>query len=154
MSALLGMSPAEAAAAYERHVDQNWDSLSPSEQEQARAYFQAKFQGVPPAQPQIQPQPLQQPFMPGMPQQPGFPAAAPMYGYGYGYGPGAFGPPKQDEGGWAVPVGYLGVLFFTPLAIYCGIYNMSKGRTGHGLAQILIPVVMIVFIIMVVVSLP
>jgi hypothetical protein len=156
------MSPTDSAAAYERYISENWDRLSPIEQDQARAYMQAKFEGVAPAQPQIQPQPqpLQQPFMPGMPQQPGFPAASPMYGsnptygYGYGYGPGAFGPPKQDEGGWAVPVGYLGVLFFTPLAIYCGIYNMSKGRTGHGLAQILIPVAIILFVVMIVVSMP
>lgn len=163
MSALPGMSPAESAAAYERYISENWDRLSPIEQDQARAYMQAKFEGVAPAQPQIQPQPqpLQQPFVPGMPQQPGFPAASPMYGsnptygYGYGYGPGAFGPPKQEPGaGWAVPVGYIGLLVFTPLAIVCGIINLTKGRTGHGLTQILIPVAMIILLVMVVASGP
>src|SRR5688572_15208662 len=117
------MSPAESAAAYERYISENWDRLSPFEQDQARSYMQAKFEGVQQAQPQLQPPMASMSPQPGYPQ-PGFPSAAPgygsspMYGYGYGYGPGAFGPPKSEPGGgWAVPVGYIGLLFFTPLAL-------------------------------------
>ena len=153
MSALPSMSPADSAAAYERHISDNWDRLSPFEQDQARAYMRSKFEGTQ----QVQPQP----YMASMPQQPGFPAAAPMYGsspmygYGNGYGPGAFGPPKQEPGaGWAVPVGYVGLMLFTPLAFICGIINLTKGRTGHGMAQLLISVVLFVLTFMLLAAAP
>ena len=144
MSASFNSTQEAAAAAYERYINDNWDRLQPFEQEQARAYMQAKFQGTP------QPQPM----MPASPA-PGYPSAAPGYpsmdpGYGYGYGMyGGFAPSRrEDEGSWAVPVGYIGVLVFTPLAIGCGIYNLTKGRTGHGLAQILIPIGVFVLLMM------
>jgi hypothetical protein len=155
------MSPAESAAAYERYISENWDRLSPFEQDQARAYMQARFEGVQPQQPpQVMPTMHQQPQpmmaanpMPGYPNPaPGYGSAAPGYGYGM-YG--GFAPARrEDEGSWAVPVGYIGVFLFTPLAIGCGIYNLTKGRTGHGLAQILIPVAFIVLFVMMVAAGP
>ena len=104
MSAYPTMTPAESAAAYERYISDNWDRLPPAEQEQARAYLQAKFQAL--HEPQIQPQ---QPTPP-MYQQPGFPSASPMYG-AYGMYGGFAAPRREEEGTWAVPVGYLGILF-------------------------------------------
>jgi hypothetical protein len=156
------MSPAESAAAYERYISENWDRLSPFEQDQARAYMQAKFEGVQQQQPpQLTPAMHAQPpqmMMPGNPMPgypnpaPGYASAAPAYGYGM-YG--GFAPAKrEDEGSWAVPVGYIGLLVFTPLAIGCGIYNLTKGRTGHGLAQILIPVALFALVLMAVASGP
>jgi hypothetical protein len=128
MSAVPSMSQAEQAAGYERYVSEHWDTMSPFEQEQARAYFQAKYQ---PVQPQPQ---AQQPFAMAM---------QPQAGYGYGYGQpsysGGFAPAKREQGGgWAVPVGYIGLLLFTPLAFFCGIFNLTKGRTGHGIAQVVL----------------
>ena len=146
------MSPADAAAAYERHINDNWDRLSPYEQDQARAYMQSKFEGTAPVQPQPQA------YMASMPQQPGFPAASPMmYGSNpmYGYGPGAFGPQKSEPGGgWAIPVGYIGLLLFTPLAFCCGVYLLAKGRTGHGIAQVAISVTFFLITFMLLVSMP
>jgi hypothetical protein len=141
VSSYQASSPADQAAAYERYISENWDSLPSYEQEQAKAYMRAKFEAS------------QQPGY-----QSGHVATPNMYsgqyasaGYGYGqgswgntgqfyggYGPGAFGPPKRDEAGWAVPIGYVGVLFFTPLAIYCGIKNLSNGRSGHGYTQLVL----------------
>lgn len=131
------MTHADSAAAYERYISENWDSLPPFEQEQARAYLQSRFQAM-------------QPQLPhggtAMSPQPGYPSAGAPYGYGM-YG--GFAPVKKEqEGGWAVPVGYIGLLFFTPLAVFCGIYNLTKGRTGHGLAQILIPIAILFFLFM------
>ena len=39
------VDPSQAAAFYEQHLRQNWNSLSPYEQEEARAYLQSKFNG-------------------------------------------------------------------------------------------------------------
>ena len=36
----------QVAAAYEQHLRDHWHTLSPFEQEQARAYMQAKFQST------------------------------------------------------------------------------------------------------------
>ena len=147
MSALPNSSQADAAAAYERYISENWDSLQPFEQEQARSYLQAKFQEMQMPQPQL--------TAPAMSPQPGFPSATPGYAYGYGYGPGAFGPPKkEEEGEWAIWAGYVGLLVFTPLAVFCGIYNLNKGRIGHGLVQLLIPVGLFIFVLMVVAAGP
>ena len=136
MSALPNMSHAESAAAYERHISDNWDALSPFEQEQARAYLQSKFQAMQqPHSPQV---------MTSMYQQPGYPNASPTYGM---YG--GFAPAKPEQGGgWAVPVGYVGLLVFTPLAFFCGIYLMTKGRSGHGIAQILLSAALFLFTFM------
>lgn len=136
MSASIKAAHDAAAAAYERHINDNWDRLAPFEQEHARAYIQANFEGV-----------TQAPMQP-ISHYPGFPNPNPdpMYGDGYGlYGGLGLRPGQEDEGTWAIPVGYLGVLFFVPLAIGCGIYNITKGRTGHGAAQILLPVAFFIF---------
>jgi hypothetical protein len=50
--------------------------------------------------------------------------------------------------GWTVPVGYvsaaISILFLPPLfaliALGCGIYNVSKGRSSHGVAQIVLAI--------------
>ena len=137
------MSPAEQAERYERYISENWNSLSAFEQEQAKVYLQQKYQ----AQQQA-----------AFPTQPGFGQQSPyamssnpqgyasMYGDPYygGYGPGAFGPPKKEEsGGWAVWAGYVGVLIFLPLALFCGIFNCTKGRAGHGIAQLLLAILVL-----------
>jgi hypothetical protein len=96
---------AQQAWAYEQYIRDHWDQLSPFQQEEARAYLRAKFQG-PPAS--------------------------------------ASSTPK----GWTVPVGYvcagISLLFLPPLfaliALGCGIYNASKGRSGHGIAQIILAI--------------
>jgi hypothetical protein len=138
LSTYSAVSPADQAAAYERYISENWNSLSPYEQEQAKAYMRAKFEGSP--QPGYAgqfsgPNPYAGQPVPAGYGQPAWTNGGALYG---GYGPGAFGPPKRDEAGWAVPVGYLGVLFFTPLAIYCGIKNISNDRSGHGYTQLLL----------------
>jgi len=133
VSALPSMSPAESAAAYERHISDNWDSLSPFEQEQARSYLQAKFQAM------QNPQSAQ-----SRNQQPNYLNSSPMYGTYGGYAPAQ----REQGGGWAVPVGYIGLLIFTPLAFICGIYNLTKGRSGHGIAQIVLSVALFIFTFM------
>jgi hypothetical protein len=76
----------------------------------------------------------------------------PIYG---GYGTGAFGPRREEQpNGWAVPVGYVGLLLFTPLAIICGILNLSAGRTGHGMAQLILSVLPIVVLVMMIAAAP
>ena len=50
--------------------------------------------------------------------------------------------------GWPVPVGYvcaaISLLVLPPLfaliALGCGIYNASKGRSGHGMTQIVLSI--------------
>jgi hypothetical protein len=50
--------------------------------------------------------------------------------------------------GWPVPVGYvcaaISLLFVPPLfaliALGCGIYNVSTGRSNHGIAQIVLSI--------------
>ncbi len=70
----------------------------------------------------------------------------PIYG---GFGTGAFAPRREEPAnGWAVPVGYVGLLLFTPLAIVCGILNLSAGRTGHGLAQLILSALPIILVVM------
>jgi hypothetical protein len=96
---------AQNAWAYEQYIRDNWDKLTPYQQEEAQAYLSAKFQGSPK------------------------PAAASVKG-------------------WPVPTGYVcaGIsLFFLPplfalIALGCGIYNATKGRTGHGIAQIILAI--------------
>lgn len=92
------------AAAYEQYVRANWNNLSAYEQEEARAYLQAKYQ-------QIQ-----------------------------------AGEAVRTAPGWTVPVGYiccaLALLFFpiifAPAGFGLGIYNSTKGRGGHGAAQMVL----------------
>jgi hypothetical protein len=92
---------ASDARIYEQYIRDNWDRLTPYQQEEARAYLYSRFQQ---------------------------PAAK------------AESPPK----GWPVPVGYVcaavSILFlpiiFAPAALGCGIYNLKKGRSNHGTAQI------------------
>jgi hypothetical protein len=51
--------------------------------------------------------------------------------------------------GWTVPVGYVCCalalvilpIIFTPAGFGLGIYNASKGRTGHGVAQVILSIV-------------
>jgi hypothetical protein len=96
---------AQQAWAYEQYIRDNWDKLTPFQQEEARAYLRSKFQGPPAA------------------------ATAPAEG-------------------WPVPAGYIcagiSILFLPPLfaliALGCGIYNASKGRTGYGIAQIILAI--------------
>jgi hypothetical protein len=93
------------AWAYERYIRENWDRLTPYQQEEARAYLQAKFQRPTPA--------------------------------------------AATAAGWPVPLGYVcafvAILFvpiiLAPFAFGCGVYNASKGRTGHGVAQIILSIV-------------
>jgi hypothetical protein len=147
MSALPSMSPQEQAARYERYISENWDSLSSFEQDQARSYMHAKMQA---SQMQVQAAAVKQPGMPaaqpGVGQMPAFAAQSPgvaldNYSAAYygGYGPGAFGPPKVEQGGgWAVWVGYIMFLFIPLVTLGCGIYLCTKGRTGHGIAQLML----------------
>jgi hypothetical protein len=94
----------QQAAAYEQYVRANWNTLSPYEQEEARAYLQAKYQWVQAGQTAL---------------------AAP---------------------GWTVPAGYvccaLALVFlpivFAPAGFGLGIYNATKGRGGHGAAQMVL----------------
>jgi hypothetical protein len=94
------------AWAYEQYIRDNWDRLTPYQQEEARAYLYSRFQG---------------------------PATT----------------AQAAAKGWPVPVGYvcaaLSILFFpiilAPAALGCGIYNSKKGRSGHGLAQIILSIV-------------
>lgn len=148
----------EQAAAYERYVSENWDSLAPFEQEQAKAYLRAKFEA--PQQSAFSAPPAASNSYGGQYGSAGYGQsqyASPGYGqspYGYGdpiyggLGLGAFAPPKRDEEEWAIWVGYLGVLFFTPLAIFCGIKNLTHDRPGHGWAQILLGIGPFVLIMM------
>jgi hypothetical protein len=145
------MSPAEQAAAYERYISENWDRMPAFEQEQAKAYLQAKFQAS--QQPGLASQPAT-PYLSGDPyltqgmQQAGYGYGGAAYGYP-AYGLGAFGPPKKDTAEWAIWVGWVGVFVFTPLAIFCGIKNIINDRPGHGYAQLflgLAPFVLLVLI--------
>ena len=107
MSAVSRSEHDRVAAAYEQHLRERWETLSPYEQEEARAYMQAKFTR-------------------------------------------SISPVAVDEApGWTVPVGYasafIALLFvpvlFGPLAFGLGIYNTSKGRNGHGIAQIILSII-------------
>jgi hypothetical protein len=140
LSAYPSTSAADQAAAYERDISENWDSMPAFEQEQAKAYLQAKFQGAPQSEFASQPMPQYtagNPYLTTGMQQPGYGYGSPAYGYP-GYGPGAFGPPKRDEAEWAIWLGYVGVFVFTPLAIFCGIKNLINERPGHGWVQLLL----------------
>ena len=149
---------ADQAAAYERYISENWDSLQPFEQEQAKAYLRAKFEA--PQQPGFAPQPAAPASYGGQFSSPGYgqsPYTSPGYGqspYGYGdpmygaLGLGAFAPPKRDEEEWTIWAGYLGVFLFWPLAIFCGIKNLAHDRAGHGWAQILLVIVPLLLIMM------
>ena len=156
MSSYGGMSQADQAAAYERHISDNWDRLSSWEQEQAKAYMQAKYTasqgpGYSPGQGQAMPYAYGGQYQT---------ASYGPAGYGYdpiygGYGPGAFGPPRKEKGGgWAVPVGYVGLLICSPVAIACGIKNIVSGRTGHGYAQLILGIFFLVIGILMVTSGP
>jgi hypothetical protein len=98
---------AQNAWAYEQYIRDHWDQLTPFQQEEARAYLRAKFQGSPAATSST-----------------------------------------TKPNSWTVPVGYvcagLSILFLPPLfaliALGCGIYNASKGRSGHGVALIVLAV--------------
>jgi hypothetical protein len=155
LSTYSAVNPADQAAAYERYISENWDSLPPYEQEQAKAYMRSKFEGS--QQPGYAGQfAAPNPPYAGQPMPAGYGQAPWMNGGSYygAYGPGAFGPPKRDEAGWAVPVGYIGVLFFTPLAIYCGIKNLTNGRSGHGYTQLLLGLLPWVLLMLVVAAGP
>jgi hypothetical protein len=125
MSALPSMSQTEQAVRYEQYVRENWDRMSPFEQDQARSYFAAKQQAA------------TQPNLYAMNGQSAYGYAQPAYG-------GAFSPiamPKESKGGtWAIWVGYITVFFFTPAAFGCGIYNLAKGRPVHGVLQMVLAV--------------
>jgi hypothetical protein len=142
MSALPSLSQSEQSARYEQYVRENWDRMSPSEQDQARSYFQAKQQAE---------------------SQPNLYAVSAQGTYGGGYGAysqpgygGAFAPiatPQKAQGGaWALWVGYPALFFFTPLAFGCGIYNLVKGRPVHGVVQMVLAVFSAILGVMMVMS--
>ena len=107
MSSTTAQQAAPDVLAYERYVRENWDRLTPFQQEEARAYLQARFQG-----------------------------AAPVAR-------------EKPAAGWPVPVGYAAAILsililpivLAPFAFGCGVYNASKGRSGHGTAQIVLSIV-------------
>ncbi|MFL5759580.1 MAG: hypothetical protein ACJ789_07575 [Thermomicrobiales bacterium] len=92
---------ASDAWAYEQYIRDNWDRLTPYQQEEARAYLNSKFQA-----------------------------------------PATHAQPAAK--GWPVQVGYICAvmavlilpIIFAPAAVGCGIYNVKKGRSNHGTAQI------------------
>jgi hypothetical protein len=107
MSAVSRSEHDRIATAYEQHLRERWETLSPYEQAEARAYMQAKFTR----------------------------SMVPVV--------------VNEPPGWTVPVGYVSAIValvfipivFGPLAFGLGIYNVSKGRNGHGIAQIILSIV-------------
>jgi hypothetical protein len=105
----------QQAEAYERHIRENWDRLPVWEQEQAQRYF--AWRDANPGS-VIDRSPL-----------------SPTRG--------------ADEGlSWAVKGGYLcavaafllAPIVFAPIGILLGIYNIIRGRYGHGVAHVVLAV--------------
>jgi hypothetical protein len=103
------------AESYERHLRENWDRLPAWEQEQAERY--SAWKNANPGS-VIDQHPM---------------ASA----------------PRRDEGlSWAVKGGYLcavaafllSPLVFAPIGIVLGIYNITRGRYGHGVAHVVLSV--------------
>jgi hypothetical protein len=106
----------QQAEAYERHLRENWDRLPTWEREQAERYFAWRS-----ANPRAL---IEAPAMVAR--------------------------PARDDGlSKAVKAGYLcaaaafllSPLVFAPVTILIGIYNITRGRYGHGIAQIVLAVV-------------
>ena len=110
---------APGQAEYETYLRENWDRLAPYEQEVGRAYLLAKEQGKISAT---------------------LPIQRPEYA---GYQTSGYAPAAQGTS-LAVLFGYIAAFVFTPAGIVLGIYNMTQGRTGHGIAQILLSIGLIV----------
>ena len=126
MSTYGSPSPSDQAAAYERYLRENWDSLPSFEQEQAKSWMQAKALA----------------------------ATQTAYQYdslSYGYLGNALGnlptsKKSNTDSEWAVPVGYIAIFVFMPLALICAVLNLMNDRIGHGLAQLLIPVALLILL--------
>lgn len=100
-----------AVDAYEHYIRENWERLSPFEQEQARAYMHSKFLAASAGVPQFQAQ-----------------SSAPDWTVPAGY----------ICAGISM---FLFPIIFAPAALGLGIYNGTKGRAGHATAQIILAIV-------------